>query len=718
MTCLPKTTRLVTLVVVVVLSMAPMSQAAEPLPIIPGAAGFGMETPAGSGRHLHDVSLEDNWDALLVGHWDFDEGKSGGTLEGDAALVAHGQGKGLKLNGKGHLSLARADGYGKAGGSFTIMAWVYMEKPFGSLAASAVKDGGNWELAHVKHGVGKWMFGAKGEQGRSHAMFVRDVDETKWRHIAGVYDGGTGDLRLYINACKVSDTRGRGVKDLAAARSSDLTLGKGLTGLIDDVMFFDTALTQEEIVALHADRHDTYLGSNRTTVYKVTNLNTEGPGSLRAALEAVGPRVVVFEVAGNIDFTPFGSLNIRHPYLTVAGQTAPSPGITLKGCEFNIGTHDVLLQHIRIRTGDLLDPNRPERNQSGWSQWSERDCMKVSGDRIVIDHCSFSWSTDELVQTTARHITFRQNLFGECLDSPKHHKGAHSKALLILDQGHPSREIPEDQRHSRYVGVVGNLFAYNADRHPQATGGAKVAIINNFIYGVTAKPGAGITLANASPRGSRGGEIWATVVGNHFDNVPAAVRFISRPEEIHGKVFFDDLLVSYTAAERIEHAKLIRKTVDDQQFQDYLAGKTWPEQGEGDLIHEHLRDPWKASHMLLFRHWIGKPINPDTAKVSRPPVVVPGLQIKPADQVRKWTLANAGARPADRDPVDTRVIEQVRAREDGIIKSQDDVGGWPELAENRRELTIPGNPSGDDDGDGYTNLEQWLHACAAAVEGR
>ena len=142
------------------------------------------------------------------------------------------------------------------------------------------------------------------------------------------------------------------MKDLAAARSSDLTLGKGLTGLIDDVMFFDTALTQEEIVALHADRHDTYLDPNRTTVYKVTNLNTEGPGSLRAALEAVGPRVVVFEVSGNIDFTPFGTLNIRHPYVTVAGQTAPSPGITLKGCEFNIGTHDVLLQHIRIRTGE------------------------------------------------------------------------------------------------------------------------------------------------------------------------------------------------------------------------------------------------------------------------------------------------------------------------------------------------------------------------------
>jgi hypothetical protein len=99
-------------------------------------------------------------------------------------------------------------------------------------------------------------------------------------------------------------------------------------------------------------------------------------------------------------------------------------------------------------------------------------------------------------------------------------------------------------------------------------------------------------------------------------------------------------------------------------------------------------------------------------------VVVPGLQIKPADQVREWTLANAGARPAARDPVDTRVIEQVRARKGGIIKSQKDVGGWPELTESRRELVIPDNPSGDDDGDGYTNLEEWLHAYAATVEGR
>lgn len=703
MTCLPRTTRLVTLAVVAILSMAPMSQAADSLPIIPGAAGFGMDTPAGSGRHLHDVSLEDNWDASLVAHWDFDDGKPGGTLEGAAALVAHGQGKALKLDGEGHLSLADADGYGKAGDSFTIMAWVYMEEPFGSVAASTVKDGGNWELAHVKHGVGKWMFGAKGTQGRSHAMLVRDFDEPKWRHVAGVYDGETGDLRLYINACKVSDTRGRGVKDLAAARSSDLTLGKRLTGLIDDVMFFDAALTQEEIVALHADRHDAYLGPNKTTVYKVTNLNTEGPGSLRAALEAVGPRVVVFEVSGNIDFTPFGGLNIRHPYVTIAGQTAPSPGITLKGCQVAIGTHDVLIQHIRVRVGDLRDPDQPLRNKAGWTQFSERDCMKVGGERIVIDHCSFSWSTDENVQSNASQHTFRHCIFSEGLNSPKHHKGAHSKGLLFRGEGNDK---------SQYVGVIGNLFAHNHGRNPRVAGAARAVVINNLIYDVWFGIEVGVHIyAKAEEKniihatsviGNHAieGEYGRTFVPNYRGETKVVVRkripsdftqialwLLARENAPPGKVFVDDLRVSYT----------------DKR---------------GEYVQKLIEDVLNSRHANANRTWMGKPLHPEKSLVDEPAVVVPGLNIRPSAKVEEWVLANAGARPADRDAVDARIVKSVRERTGTIPKSQDDVGGWPELAENRRELVIPDNPSGDDDGDGYTNLEKWLHAYAATVEGR
>jgi hypothetical protein len=111
---------------------------------------------------------------------------------------------------------------------------------------------------------------------------------------------------------------------------------------------------------------DTPAGSGRhldpphTTVYKVTNLNTSGPGSLTAALEAEGPRVVVFEVSGNIDFRPYRALAINNPYLTVAGQTAPSPGITLVGCELHLNAHDV----SRVDGETLAAGERPRTIES------------------------------------------------------------------------------------------------------------------------------------------------------------------------------------------------------------------------------------------------------------------------------------------------------------------------------------------------------------------
>ena len=86
-------------------------------------------------------------------------------------------------------------------------------------------------------------------------------------------------------------------------------------------------------------------------VIRVTNLDAAGPGSLRAALEADGPRIVVFEVGGVIDLDR-KSLSVTKPFLTLAGQTAPSPGITIVRGALSIATHDVLVQHIRVRPGD------------------------------------------------------------------------------------------------------------------------------------------------------------------------------------------------------------------------------------------------------------------------------------------------------------------------------------------------------------------------------
>ena len=91
-------------------------------------------------------------------------------------------------------------------------------------------------------------------------------------------------------------------------------------------------------------------GGRGGQIIRVTNLNSEGPGSLRAAIEADGPRIVVFEVGGVIDLEK-NTLRLRNPFITIAGQTAPSPGITLIRGGMDITAHDVIVQHLRIRPG-------------------------------------------------------------------------------------------------------------------------------------------------------------------------------------------------------------------------------------------------------------------------------------------------------------------------------------------------------------------------------
>lgn len=397
-----------------------------------------------------------------------------------------------------------------------------------------------------------------------------------------------------------------------------------------------------------------------TRVIKVTNLNPEGPGSLRAALEAEGPRVVVFEVSGNIDCSPYGDLSIDHPYITIAGQTAPSPGITLKACQLHVNASDVLIQHIRIRVGDLLDPTKPVENEAGWTQWSERDCMKVGGDRVVVDHCSFSWATDENVQTRGNDLTFRHNIFSEGLNSSQHHKGGHSRGLLIMNQG-PNNTKLEGQR----IAVIGNLFAHNKGRNPTVNGGATAVVANNVVHDANFAMKADCTARR----------------GNQLVSFQANVVM------------------------RTNHPVVARAKHPDTRFyvgtDNIFNGKT---------LHSK-EEAWGYVQM---------PFEPGVAEVNRadePPITVPGYRVRPAIEVEEWVLGTAGARPADRDPVDARIVQEVRDRKGHIPASQEGVGGWPALAQNRRALTLPPNINGDDDGDGYTNLEEWLHGYSLAVEG-
>ncbi|MBM3856231.1 MAG: pectate lyase, partial [Verrucomicrobia bacterium] len=210
---------------------------------------------------------------------------------------------------------------------------------------------------------------------------------------------------------------------------------------------------------------------------RVTTLAARGPGSLAAALAAEGSRLVEFAVAGTIDLGG-RSLRVSSPYLTIAGETAPSPGITLVNGGLDLNTHDIIVRHLRIRPGA-----GPRAKKSGW----EVDGLATGGGAhdVIVDHCSISWSTDENLSAsgprfngatpdewrrhTSHRITFSHCIVGEGLHDSTHAKGPHSMGSLIHD-------------NASEIAILGNLYISNNARNPLFKGGARGAVVNNLLH--------------------------------------------------------------------------------------------------------------------------------------------------------------------------------------------------------------------------------------------
>jgi hypothetical protein len=166
-------------------------------------------------------------------------------------------------------------------------------------------------------------------------------------------------------------------------------------------------------------------GGRGGRVIKVTNLADSGPGSLRAAVEAKGPRIILFETGGTIELQ--SPLVIRNPFITIAGQTAPGDGIALKGHGLLISTNEVIVRYIRVRPGDISK--------------TETDSISLTAGRnIIIDHCSASWSTDETLSVSQQMtlgdrqldlVTVQWSIVSESLDQSVHSKGAHGYGSLV-----------------------------------------------------------------------------------------------------------------------------------------------------------------------------------------------------------------------------------------------------------------------------------------------
>lgn len=398
-------------------------------------------------------------------------------------------------------------------------------------------------------------------------------------------------------------------------------------------------------------------------VYRVTNLNPSGAGSLKACVDASGPRVCVFEVSGAIRLK--SDLKIWNPYITIAGQTAPSPGISLHGAALTISASDVLVQHIRIRPGD--DPDGPAPGN--------RDALKIESStgikNIVIDHVSLSWGVDETLTLWDKwdNVTLTNNIIAEGLRysiMPNNEEAG--RGLLVG---------PTDGR----VLIQGNLLAHIVERNPLSRG-TNMVFVNNVVYNRSNM--------DVDLQSEKGMVTKNSVVGNVF---------------IRGADF-----------SRSHNKPILLRT--DSKFGLPSGSKLYV---ADNAAVEANGDAWSVVSTNTSASLSGY-------KASSPPVWPTGLTALPTanDTVLNKVLQSAGARPADRDEVDARIVKSVRERSgqiincvapDGSERCKKNAGGWPKVAENRRALVLPSNHN-EVTPSGYTKLELWLHEMAAQVEGR
>ena len=418
------------------------------------------------------------------------------------------------------------------------------------------------------------------------------------------------------------------------------------------------------------------IGGRGGRVVRVTNLNDSGPGSLREALELDEPRIVVFDVSGRIVLQ--SRLVVRNPYLTLAGQTAPGKGICLSNYNLGLfGAHDCIIRFMRVRPGDTAGKTL--------------DGMGMAGtDHSIIDHCSISWTQDEAFSSRgAKNITLQRTLISEALNVARHKN---------------YRQGKEHGYAASIGGDVGsfhhNLLAHCAGRNWSLAGGVDQAgvhagrldIRNNVVY-------------NWRHRTTDGGAKQVNFVNNYYCPGPAS---------------------------RVFHVIAPQHELPFGPQEYFVIGNV-------------MEGRYNAGDRYAgLRPSRNKPMN---EYIVDEPFFEPFVTTTSAEQALVDVLADVGCNRPQYDEHDLRILEEVESRTaryrgsitgyPGLPDSQEDVGGWedypevhrpagwdtdgdglPNWWEARRGLH-PNSPAGDDsethadpDGNGYTNIEEYLHEMA------
>ena len=401
-------------------------------------------------------------------------------------------------------------------------------------------------------------------------------------------------------------------------------------------------------------------GGRGGKVFIVSTLGDNGPGSLRAAIDATGKRVIVFAISGTIALE--SDLRIRNGDITIAGQSAPGDGICVRNYKLLIDADNVIIRYLRFRLGD-------ERSQ-------QDDAVTGLRQRdIIIDHCSMSWATDECASFyDNENFTLQWCIISESLNHSVHEKGDHGYGGIWGGKG---------------ASFHHNIIAHHSSRLPRFCGARYhkqsekeiVDFRNNIIYNWR---------NNNSYGGEKGNH---NMVNNYYKPGPATIgskaNRIVNPFQPYGKF--------------------------------YLAG---------NVVEGHPEISENNNKGVYCDH-------PDSTIATQPFAVV-ALKNQSAKDAYQVVLKSAGA-SLHRDAVDTRVIEEVKSgkakfgsKNDGIVDSQKDVGGWPELKSTQAPLDsdrdgMPDswekkmklNPSDLSDAAGYklhkqfTNLEMYLNSLLA-----
>lgn len=456
------------------------------------------------------------------------------------------------------------------------------------------------------------------------------------------------------------------------------------------------------------------IGTPSTTIVEVTNLNNSGAGSLRACMEGTGARVCVFKTSGTLTLT--STISVTNPYLTVAGQTAPSPGFNIRDWGIYVDTHDVVIQHLRFRESLTAHSHGEATIVIG-----EGTPAEVAAYNIVIDHVSCAWTTymcfsvydiDGIISGPHNfpyhpyNVTFLDCLWAYGLSQDITYTG------MGGGLGAPAADYgPDGSLAGGYPNVTGaagltmmrSLFVHNSHRQPISSTGRRWQVINNVVYGTGPSSAdalySGIMLYQAAGVGHDAADSASTqavIIGNVL--IPSTG---STGGGGGGGTLGSD------GSTKMFYFNFNDTNIANQTTKVWLADNSGPGVTGTTGAGQRNGIAWGDGDRSAQNIWYASAPTWHTDM---------NMSIIATASLTTAVFAAAGARPLDRDNVDTTAIAAATNQNGARISAPSEIGGFQTLGVNSWTPTYPGSPNSLYTGSFRTNLEHWLEECALKVE--